>query len=156
MNTNSDGESNVVQLRPVVPALLVAGEWSERELEAHSLAMLSALPALEYERTRVQAAKELKCRVSWLDKIIEGIREKAAAIAHCPPAKDGRNSVGYPINFVYNDGTEVMGFLVAACHYNGKDRHIIVLADGNATTVNSVPLSADYIANLQASQTVYE
>jgi hypothetical protein len=100
------------------------------------------MPALEYERARNAAARQLKCRVSWLDHTVEAIRARIAEFAHLLPPKDGRTAVGNPINF-YDDGKRHVGFLVAVAHRYGQGHHLLVLADGNATVVDSVFSSAE-------------
>jgi hypothetical protein len=152
-NETSDTKTNVV---PLKPATVSREGWCPREQEALLLARLGALPALEYERVRVPAAKELKCRVSWLDKVIENIHVEAAKFADFPPAKDEKTSVGHPIKFIRDDGSEVMSFLVVSAHKNGQDRHIVVLADGNATVINSIPLTDDQIARLKSRLSPHE
>jgi hypothetical protein len=142
----SNAETNVIQLKPTKPS---REGWGPREQEALMLARLAAMPMFDYERIRLRAAKELKCRVSWLDKTVESIRFKAAAFANFPPAKDGRNEVGTPRNFFRDDGSSVTAFLVASAHKDGQDSRLIVLADGNATAVNSVPLSDEGRAELE-------
>jgi hypothetical protein len=123
-----DQGDNVVPLKTGQPS---REGWGQREAEALLLARLAAMPLLEYERTRLAGARELKCRVSWLDRLVENIRFQAAMLASLPPAQDGRTNVGTPINFFHDNGKEVLGFLVASAHQSGKDRHLLVLADGN-------------------------
>jgi hypothetical protein len=115
--------------------------WSQREHDARLIARLSVMPALEYERTRSAAARQLKCRVSWLDHVIDGIRCRIAEFAHMLPPKDGRASVGTPVNF-HEDGERYVGFLVAAAHRHGQDHQLLVLADDNVSVVE-VFLRAD-------------
>jgi hypothetical protein len=142
----SDG-NNVVALNPGKPS---REGWTQREQEALILARLGAMPELEYERARIAAAKELKCRISWLDRKVEAIRAQIAAkFKDLPPAKDGRTAVGEPINFFYNNGSFVIGFLTAAVSRRGQDWHLLVLADGNCTVMDSTPLSDARIEELK-------
>jgi hypothetical protein len=147
MNSDPDPETNVVSLKTAKPS---REGWSPREQDALMIARLGAMSILEYERVRIRAAKELKCRVSWLDKTIERVRASAQTLDGYPPAKDGRTHAGCPISFIDNGGSQIMGFLVRSAHQGGQDRHLIVLADGNATVINSVPLSEKRLAQLEA------
>jgi hypothetical protein len=88
------GDNNVIPIRPAKPS---PEGWGQREQEALLLARLAAMPQLEYERARLAAARELKCRVSWLDRKIEFIRN-ARASYNLPPARDG-TKVSDPITF---------------------------------------------------------
>jgi hypothetical protein len=97
----------------------------------------------------VAAAKELRCRVSWLDGKRSTIWETAMKFRGLPPPNDGRTRVGMSINFVHNNGEQVLGFLVvAARERRGRDVHVVVLADGNGTVVESHPLSDERLAEL--------
>lgn len=138
--------ANVIPLKR--PEISPEG-WGQREQDALLIARLAALPAIDYERARAAAARQFKCRVSWLDRTIEAIRSRVAEVQHLPPAKDGRTTVGEPINFVHDNGERVLGFLVASYHQRGEDHHLIVLADGNATVISSVPLSDERIVELK-------
>jgi hypothetical protein len=124
--------------------------WTQREQEALSLARLGAMTGLEYERARVSAAKQLGCRVSWLDQKIEIIRNEADAVKHWPPPADRRVEVGTPIPFWPERGESIMGFLVAAAHRAGRDAHVLVLADGNGTVLRTYPLSDEQLAEIRA------
>jgi hypothetical protein len=129
-------ETSVVRLRNIRRS---PEGWSQREHEAQLIAKLSLMPALEYERARNAAARQLKCRVVWLDHTVEAIRARIAEFAHLLPPKDGRTAVGTPIIF-HDEGKRHVGFLIAAARRHGQDHHLLVLADGNATVVDSVPL----------------
>jgi hypothetical protein len=134
----NEDKSNVVMLHPTAPA----EKQNQREREARVLATLAALPALDYERLRLEAAQQLKCRVSWLDRQIRGIRSSAAYFT-ASPAQNSQTRVGDAITFVRGDGTEITGFLVASEHWHGRDRHLLVLADGNATVQISTPITEE-------------
>jgi hypothetical protein len=140
------GENNVITIRPAKPS---PEGWGQREQEALLIARLAAMPLLEYERARLAAAKELKCRVSWLDRKIEFIRCQLAEYRELPPARDGRTKVGEAITFWPDRGPPVIGFVTATAHRNGKDSHFLVLADGNGTCVRSTSLSAERAEELR-------
>jgi hypothetical protein len=115
--------------------------WTQREQEALAIARLAALSDLDYERSRITAAKQLGCRVSWLDRKIEHIRYMARRLTQ-GPAHDGRTVPGTPIIFCPDNAETLMGFLVKSDHCHDRDRHLIVLADGAATPVISSPIES--------------
>jgi len=57
----------------------IDGATAPKETDDEFLARLAALPPLEYERQREEAAKRLDCRAAILDKLVESRRPKAAA-----------------------------------------------------------------------------
>jgi hypothetical protein len=137
-------EDNIISLRPDT---LSREGWGQREHEALTLARLSRMPELDYDRARTAAARALKCRVSWLDRKIQELRIEIAKFEHFPPSDDGVRP-GTAINFIHNDGSDVLGFVIATANRYGKNRHLLVLADGNGTVVDSIPLTKDRIAEL--------
>jgi hypothetical protein len=133
---------------PLMPAKTSREGWGQREQEALLLARLAAMPQLEYERARLAAARELKCRVSWLDRKIDLIRSAIASYqGPLPSAKDG-SAAGDPITFWPDRGQPLLGFVTATVHRYGRDGHLLVLADGNGTVVQSTPLSAEKLDKL--------
>ena len=136
-----DRENKIVPLRPAKPS---PEGWAQREQEALLLARLAAMPQLEYERARLAAARELKCRVSWLDRKMKAIRYMIGECQGLPRAKDG-STVGEPINFWPANGLPVLGFVTATAHQHGKDWHFLVLSDGNGTCVRSTPISGEQL-----------
>jgi hypothetical protein len=132
-------EGNVV---PFTHVKLSPEGWGQRAYEALLIARLAAMSQLEYERARIWVAKELGCRVSWLDRTISGIWGKTACCQHLPPSKDGRK-VGDAIDFWPDRGPPILGFITATESQDGKDWHYLVLADGNGTCVRSTPISKE-------------
>ena len=145
-------DDNVISIRPANP---YPEGWSQREHEALLLVRLAAMPQLEYERARLAAARELKCRVSWLDRKLEFIRYEAAEYQELPPAKDGRK-VGDAVTFWPDHGPPILDFVTATAHRDSKDWHLLVLADGNGTCVRSTALREEQLDELKRRLTESE
>lgn len=107
-----------------------------------AVARLSLLGRLEYERARCKAAKELGCRVSFLDRVIENIREAVSQFKH-----ELLNSYGaFRLrSFARDERVSYMGFhsgptvtpawqLASAQEVETGDTiNLVLLADGNFT-----------------------
>jgi hypothetical protein len=141
----TDDDSNVVPLRPAAPS---PEGWGKREQEALTIARLGALPELEYERCRLSAARGLGCRVTWLDRVIGRLRGTIEKYKQIPPARDGK-AVGEGITFWPERGPPIIGFVVTTAHWQGRDWHYLVLADGNGSVVRSTPMSGEELAARQ-------
>jgi hypothetical protein len=129
-------DDNVVRLVSVRSS---PESWPEPEAEAWRLATLAAMPELQYERVRRSAARDLGCRVAWLDGKVEAIRHAGAVLKDLPPAKDVR--VGDEVKFFPRYGPPVMGFVTASARQDGADVVFLVLADGCGTVVRpSAPM----------------
>jgi hypothetical protein len=131
---------NVIPIRPKPSS----EGWSRQEQEALTIAKLAALPQLEYERARDGAAKKLRCRVTWLDRIIRDIRSKATRYPAWMPNITGNYRVGDPVTVSgRRNGSLTLGFIVATMHSHSEDQLLVVLADGDATTVWATPFSSE-------------
>jgi hypothetical protein len=125
----------------------------QRRGDALEIARLSILDHVEYERARIEAAKKLGVRISFLDKTIERIRERIRDFeaAHVVAAPDGLKGV----NFHHDDGCVTAGIILRkgrhqpARKWNTETRSydetpgsfvdLIMLADGFCTIVNGMP-----------------
>jgi hypothetical protein len=124
--------------------------WSKQEQDALTIARLAALPLLEYERQRIAGAKEIGCRVSWLDRVVKYIHELGCQIKfQAPPQGVELHQPGEPITFHPPDADSVVGFVVISGfgrryeYWQDKPKQwdLIVLADGNGTALWSVPIA---------------
>jgi hypothetical protein len=124
-----------------------------RQADALEIARLSILDHVEYERARIEAAKKLGIRISFLDKTIERVRERIRDFeaAHVISAPDGLKG----LNFHHDDGRVTAGIILRrgrhqparkwnteTCGYDETPRglvDLIMLADGFCTIVNGVP-----------------
>jgi hypothetical protein len=107
-----------------------------------AVAKLSQLGRLEYERVRCKAAKEIGCRVSFLDRVIENIHEaiqlfKNDYLLRSFAREDGELLIGCRVD----DSTVTPSWRVAKAE-NIKTRELtelLLLSDGNFTVVRGVP-----------------
>lgn len=120
---------NVIPLRQTPPS---REGWSEAEQDALELARLGAMDVIEYERSRIAAARKLKMRPSILDRLVRNIWGMRRPI---PSEQAQPLPVGHPIRFHYTDNRSVMSFVVQADFRYEEHSHLLVLADGKGTAV---------------------
>jgi hypothetical protein len=107
-----------------------------------AVAKLSQLSRLEYERVRYKAAKELGCRVSFLDRVIENIHEAIQLLKNDYHLRSFAREDGERlIRFRVDDSTVTLSWRVAKAENikTGEPTELILLADGNFTLVRGVP-----------------
>ena len=106
-----------------------------------AVASLSLLGRLEYERARCKVARELGCRVSFLDRVIENIREAVSQFQResiypesyglCSFARDERGEY-----IAVHDNSQVTpSWQLASAQKvaTGETVNLVLLADGNFT-----------------------
>ena len=109
---------------------------------ARVVAKLGVMNAMDYERTRMQAAKDLGCRVSFLDRLVKRVRESIQGFK----ASHWKNFHLEPepvcTNFHENDGTVIPAWRIArSVEKNPLDiASLVLLSDGNFTITHAVPL----------------
>jgi hypothetical protein len=111
-------------------------ELTETEVAAKALARLSLLNVLDYEKARVPAARKLRCRPSVLDRLVRDIRAQLLP-ANVVPAKAPRAN-GEEISFCDGGGRVVTAFVVISVHSGGRDRDLVIRADGTGRAVWSI------------------
>jgi hypothetical protein len=129
--------SNVFNLTPRAPAAVdptARAAVIKAAQEARLIARLCVMPALAYERERAKAAKQLGCRVSFLDQKVEQARERIARFRADTEILCTNARVGECIDFQINDGSFVPSWCLASGERRwGEQTNLLLLADGNAT-----------------------
>jgi hypothetical protein len=157
---DDDRKSNVVPLRKGTP-IVTAPPAEEVAVDAvRILARIATLDLLGYERARSRAAKELGCRLSFLDRNVARIRDEIQSFKKYVQSENEQR-VGNMINVNMNDGTVVQGLCLASGQ-EWDDRGVtlplaigfgegaelrevclILLADNNFTVTLANPISQD-------------
>jgi hypothetical protein len=107
-----------------------------------AVAKLSQLSRIEYERVRYKAAKELGCRVSFLDRVIENIHEAIRLLKNDYHLRSFAREDGERlIRFRVDDSTVTHSWRVAKAEdiKTGEPAELLLLADGDFTVVRGVP-----------------
>ena len=110
-----------------------------------AVAKLSLLGRLEYERVRCKAAKELGCRVSFLDRVIEKIHEEVSRFKHDYRLSFAREEGECLISLYEDESTATPSWRLARAKRT-KDANteepvsLLLLADGNFTVLRGYPL----------------
>jgi hypothetical protein len=107
------------------------------------VAKLSQLGRLEYERVRCKAAKELGCRVSFLDRVIENINETVQLFKNDYHLRSFAREDGERlISFLADDSAVTPAWRVAKAEIikTGEKTDLLLLADGNFTVKRGVPV----------------
>jgi hypothetical protein len=126
----------------------------QRQADALEIARLSILDHVEYERARIEAAKKLWVRISFLDRTVERVREgiRNFEAAHLVAGPDGLKGV----TFHHDDGRVTAGIILRRGQHQptrkwnpetrsydetpGSLVDLIMLADGFCTIINGVPI----------------
>jgi hypothetical protein len=109
-----------------------------------AVARLSLLGRLEYERARSKAAKELGCRVSFLDRVIASIHEAVGNFQRdytlCSFARGEGEKLVYLRRLTKEEADTPSGRLAGAKDVKtGQQTDLLLLADGDFTIVRGGP-----------------
>jgi hypothetical protein len=108
-----------------------------------AVAKLSQLGRLEYERVRSKAAKELGCRVSFLDRVLQKVHKEVSNFKHDYHLRSFAREEGERlINLLAEDSTVTPAWRVAKAVIikTGEKTDLLLLADGNFTVKRGVPI----------------
>jgi hypothetical protein len=154
----TDGDANVVPFGKL-PKPQAKGADVKRErtfLDAtRAVAKLSQLGRLEYERVRSKAAKELVCRVSFLDRVLENVHKEVSNFKHdyhlrSFAREEGERLIGCRVD----DSTVTPSWRVAKAENikTGELTELLLLADGNFTVVRGIPRVEKTAPTLKANE----
>ena len=108
------------------------------------VAKLARLSLLDYERDRLAAAKELGCRVSFLDSHVAEVRCRIESFSYRVPGSEERNEI---INVQTKSGVVMTGWALAIGYKkkfqddnHGERSYLVLMADGSFSLLETVPL----------------
>jgi hypothetical protein len=107
-----------------------------------AVAKLAQLSRLEYERARSKAAKEIGCRVSFLDRVIANIHEAIQRLKNDYDMRSFAREHGERlVNLHVDDNTATPAWQLATAEdiKTGVKDSLLLLADGNFTVKRGVP-----------------
>jgi hypothetical protein len=128
-------EKTVVQFPAIAPASdkISPDGWHQPEKDAQTLAILGAMPIIEYERERRRAAKVLGWRPSFLDKRVNCIRNAIAN--YCDWERDEQTKPGRARRL--DDGG--VAFEVVTLRRGERLKTIAILPDNQGTLITGTP-----------------
>lgn len=136
----SDGKVAIFPTRPPNQNAELLAK-TRTETDAYEFAKLALMPPLEYERIRLEKAKQLGCRPSFLDRHVERIRAAIGDFEHRHPEHYERGTATR--GRLWDDERPFTSFVLAtsAEEVRGEMRTVDLhlLADGELSVCTGVP-----------------